>query len=59
MSTHEHAIAPTAKARKGQVDKAGESCVLHPLRMMLKLSTPQERIGKYRKAIELMRRLET
>lgn len=44
MSTLEHAIALAAKAHEGQVDKAGQPYVLHPLRMMLRLTTPEERI---------------
>lgn len=45
MSTLEHAIALAAKAHEGQVDKAGEPYILHPLRMMLSLSTTEERIS--------------
>lgn len=44
MSTLEHAIALAAKAHEGQVDKAGQPYVLHPLRMMLRLTTLEERI---------------
>lgn len=44
MSTLEHAIALAAKAHEGQVDKAGAPYVLHPLRMMLNLANPEERI---------------
>ena len=44
MSTLEHAIALAAKAHEGQRDKAGEPYILHPLRMMLKLNTAEERI---------------
>jgi len=44
MSTLERAIALAAKAHEGQVDKAGAPYILHPLRMMLKLSSTDERI---------------
>lgn len=44
MSTLERAIALAAKAHEGQVDKAGGPYILHPLRMMLRLSTTDERI---------------
>lgn len=44
MSTLERAIAIAAKAHEGQVDKAGAPYVLHPLRMMLRLSNTDERI---------------
>ena len=44
MSTLERAIALAAKAHEGQVDKAGAPYVLHPLRMMLRVATTEERI---------------
>ncbi len=44
MSTLERAIAIAAQAHAGQVDKAGAPYVLHPLRMMLRVSSPEERI---------------
>jgi (p)ppGpp synthase/HD superfamily hydrolase len=44
MSSLERAIAIAAEAHAGQVDKAGAPYVLHPLRMMLAVATPQERI---------------
>ena len=44
MSTLERAIAITAEAHAGQVDKAGAPYVLHPLRMMLRMSSIDERI---------------
>jgi hypothetical protein len=44
VSTLEQAIAIAAKAHAGQVDKAGAPYVLHPLRMMLRVSTTEERI---------------
>lgn len=40
----EHAIALAAKAHAGQVDKAGAPYILHPLRMMLRLETLDERM---------------
>lgn len=44
MSTLERAIAIAAEAHAGQVDKAGEPYVLHPLRIMLRLSSNDDRI---------------
>jgi (p)ppGpp synthase/HD superfamily hydrolase len=44
MSTLETAIAIAAKAHEGQVDKAGAPYILHPLRVMLRLGTNEERI---------------
>jgi (p)ppGpp synthase/HD superfamily hydrolase len=44
MSTLERAIAIAAEAHAGQVDKAGAPYVLHPLRMMLRVSSTDERI---------------
>ncbi len=44
MSTLERAIAIAAEAHAGQVDKAGAPYVLHPLRMMLSMSSIDERI---------------
>jgi hypothetical protein len=44
VSTLEHAIALAAKAHEGQIDKAGAPYILHPLRMMLRLITTEERI---------------
>jgi len=44
MSTLEKAIIIAAKAHVGQIDKAGEPYILHPLRMMLRLSSTEERI---------------
>jgi (p)ppGpp synthase/HD superfamily hydrolase len=45
MATLERAIAIAALAHKGQVDKAGAPYVLHPLRMMLAVKTPEARIA--------------
>ena len=44
MSTLERAIAIAAEGHAGQVDKAGAPYVLHPLRMMLTVSSIDERI---------------
>jgi (p)ppGpp synthase/HD superfamily hydrolase len=44
VSTLERAIVIAAEAHAGQVDKAGAPYVLHPLRMMLRLSSNDERI---------------
>src|SRR5271156_7208944 len=44
MSNLERAIAIAAEAHAGQVDKAGAPYVLHPLRMMLRVSSLDERI---------------
>lgn len=42
--TLDQAIYYAARFHKGQVDKAGEPFILHPLRVMLSLETPEERI---------------
>lgn len=44
MSILERAIEIAARAHSGQVDKAGLPYVLHPLRMMLRLTEPSDRI---------------
>jgi (p)ppGpp synthase/HD superfamily hydrolase len=44
VSTLERAVAIAAEAHAGQVDKAGAPYVLHPLRMMLRMSSIDERI---------------
>ena len=44
MSTLERAIEIAARAHAGQVDKAGEPYVLHPLRLMLKVQGTLQRI---------------
>jgi (p)ppGpp synthase/HD superfamily hydrolase len=44
VSTLERAIAIASEAHAGQVDKGGAPYVMHPLRMMLRLSSNEERI---------------
>jgi len=44
MPTLERALEIAADAHRGQVDKAGEPYLLHPLRVMLRLAGEQERI---------------
>ena len=44
MATLERAIALAAEAHAGQVDKAGAPYILHPLRLLLAVDTPEERI---------------
>lgn len=45
MSTLERAIALAATAHEGQVDKAGAPYILHVLRVMMRLETPEERMA--------------
>lgn len=45
MSTLENAITLAATAHAGQVDKAGQPYILHPLRVMLQVSEPHERMA--------------
>lgn len=45
MSTLEKAIIIAAKAHEGQLDKAGESYILHPLRVMARMTTGEGRIA--------------
>jgi len=45
MSTLERAIAIAAEKHAGQKDKAGAPYILHPLRVMLRLTTNEERIA--------------
>lgn len=44
MSTLEKAIALAANRHSGQVDKANQSYILHPLRLMLQMKTPTQQI---------------
>ncbi|MDQ7779730.1 MAG: HD domain-containing protein [Planctomycetota bacterium] len=45
MSTLERAIEIAARAHAGQVDKAGAPYVLHPIRVMLRVQTVEQRIA--------------
>lgn len=45
LSTIEKAIEIAARAHAGQVDKAGAPYVFHPLRLMLAVKTPSERMA--------------
>ncbi|MDU9389441.1 GTP pyrophosphokinase [Pseudomonas japonica] len=44
MSTLERAIAVAARAHEGHRDKIGAAYILHPLRVMLRVSTTEQRI---------------
>ncbi len=44
MPTLEDAIELAVRAHRGQVDKAGQPYILHPLRVMLSLETEAERM---------------
>ena len=44
MSTLERAIVIAAEAHAGRTDKAGAPYILHPLRMMMDLTSAEERI---------------
>lgn len=44
MATLERAIELAAKAHAGQLDKAGAPYILHPLKVMLRLSSEEEMI---------------
>jgi (p)ppGpp synthase/HD superfamily hydrolase len=44
MSTFEDALAIALEAHRGQLDKAGQPYIMHPLRVMMRMSTPTERI---------------
>jgi len=45
VSTIERAIEIAARAHAGQLDKAGAPYILHPLRLMLSLHTPEQRMA--------------
>jgi GTP diphosphokinase / guanosine-3',5'-bis(diphosphate) 3'-diphosphatase len=45
MSTIERAIEIAAAAHAGQMDKGGEPYILHPLKVMLRVTTEYERIS--------------
>ena len=45
MCTLERAIEIAAAAHAGQIDKAGHPYILHPLRVMLRVSTEHERMS--------------
>lgn len=45
MATLERAISIASAAHAGQVDKAGQPYILHPLRVMLALTREDERIA--------------
>jgi GTP diphosphokinase / guanosine-3',5'-bis(diphosphate) 3'-diphosphatase len=45
MSTLERAIEIAARAHAGQVDKAGQPYILHPLRLMFAVKTPAAQIA--------------
>jgi (p)ppGpp synthase/HD superfamily hydrolase len=45
MSTVERAVEIAARAHAGQVDKAGVPYLFHSLRLMLSVSTPEERMA--------------
>ena len=44
MATLEKAIEIAARAHAGQVDKAGQPYILHPIRVMLRMGSEAERI---------------
>lgn len=45
MSTLERAIEIAARSHAGQVDKAGQPYILHPLRLMMAVQTPQAQMA--------------
>lgn len=44
MSSLERAIVVATRAHEGQIDKGGAAYILHPLRVMERVSTPEQRI---------------
>ena len=44
MATLEKAIEIAVRAHAGQVDKAGQPYILHPIRVMLRMGSEAERI---------------
>lgn len=44
MSNLDRAIILATRAHSGQIDKSGLPYILHPLRVMLKMTTEEERI---------------
>lgn len=44
MSTLEKALALAAQHHAGQVDRAGQPYILHPLRLMMQLTDPEQQI---------------
>ncbi|MEN1729275.1 MAG: HD domain-containing protein [Pseudomonadota bacterium] len=45
MATLERAIEIAARAHAGQVDKAGQPYILHPIHVMLRVKSEEERIA--------------
>ena len=45
MNIVEHAIALAARAHAGRLDKAGVPYIFHPIRVMLRMTTDDERIA--------------
>lgn len=45
MATLEKAIQISAKAHEGQLDKAGQPYIIHPIKVMLRLQNEDERIA--------------
>ena len=45
MATLERALEIAAVAHAGQLDKAGKPYILHPIRVMLSVSTPDEQMA--------------
>ncbi len=45
MATLERALEIAARAHRGQVDKTGRPYILHPIRLMLNVSSPTEMLA--------------